>query len=77
MPNNRGHKDLVMCIVGTWQALAGTCRNMLLRIETEATYPAARQAKAPHAEALQAALDALLTPVPEPPPNRSERPWEL
>ena len=57
------------------QVLAASCRNHLIRIENEAKTPKARKELAPHAEALQEALEALVKPVPE----QSSRPaaWEI
>ena len=57
------------------QVLAASCRNHLIRIETQAITPKARKDLAPHAEALQEALEALLKPVPEEP--RQPAAWEV
>ena len=60
---------LLQGIKNARQSLAASCRNHLLRIESQANSPKARKDLAPHAEALQAALEALVKPVPEEPPK--------
>ena len=60
---------LVLSIKNARQSLAASCRNHLLRIENQCVNSKDRKELAPHAEALQAALEALVKPVPEEPPK--------
>ena len=75
MPTKDDSTSLVRTVRQARQVLAASARNHLIRIENEAITPKARKELAPHAEALQTALEVLLKPVPEEP--RKPAAWEV